>query len=92
MCWNVKHEPGPARLQNLERMPRISQNAPQGQPTQTEQQKLLQDNFMYMGRSLIETGIAWFWPDAKIQNKLDVYDYRCNLKTNRITGVINNGY
>ena len=36
-----------------------------------EQRKLLQDNFLYLGRSFIETGIAWFWSDAKIQNKLD---------------------
>ena len=39
--------------------------------SQAEQQKLLQDNFLYMGRSFIETGIAWFWQDTKIQNEID---------------------
>jgi len=39
--------------------------------SQAEQQKLLQDNFLYMGRSFIETGIAWFWSDVKIQKKID---------------------
>ena len=36
-----------------------------------EQQKLLRDNFLHLGRSLIETGIAWFWSDVKIQKKID---------------------
>lgn len=35
-----------------------------------EQQKLLRDNFVYLGRSLIETGIAWFWSDQKIQSQI----------------------
>ena len=36
-----------------------------------EQQKLLRDNFVYLGRSLIETGIAWFWSDQKIQSQIN---------------------
>jgi lauroyl/myristoyl acyltransferase len=39
--------------------------------SKADQQKLLQDNFMYLGRSFIETGIAWFWSDKKIQSKVD---------------------
>ncbi len=39
--------------------------------SKTEQQQLLQDNFLYLGRSFVETGIAWFWSDKKIQNKVD---------------------
>ena len=35
------------------------------------QQELLQDNFLHLGRSFIETGIAWFWSDKKIQSKVD---------------------
>ena len=38
-----------------------------------EQQELLRDNFLHLGRSFIETGIAWFWSDKKIQSKVD-YD------------------
>ena len=38
-----------------------------------DQQKLLKDNFMYLGRSFIDTGIAWFWSNKKIQRQLD-YD------------------
>ena len=36
-----------------------------------EQQELLRDNFVYLGRSLIETGIAWFWSDRKIQSQIN---------------------
>ena len=39
--------------------------------SKAEQQELLQDNFLHLGRSFIETGIAWFWSDKKIQNKVD---------------------
>ena len=39
--------------------------------SKAEQQKLLHDNFMYLGRSLIETGIAWFWSNKKIQNRVN---------------------
>ena len=39
--------------------------------SKAKQKKLLQDNFLYLGRSFIETGIAWFWPDKKIQSKLN---------------------
>ena len=35
-----------------------------------EQQKLLRDNFLHLGRSLIETGIAWFWSNKKIQSQI----------------------
>ncbi|MDB3950393.1 hypothetical protein N9403_02020 [Gammaproteobacteria bacterium] len=37
----------------------------------TEQQKLLRDNFLYLGRSFIETGIAWFWSNKKILSQID---------------------
>ena len=39
--------------------------------SKAEQQKLLRNNFMHLGRSFIETGVAWFWSDKKIQSKLD---------------------
>ena len=41
--------------------------------SKAEQQELLRDNFLHLGRSFIETGIAWFWSDKKIQTKVD-YD------------------
>ena len=37
----------------------------------TEQEKLLRDNFLYLGRSFIETGIAWFWSNKKIQSQIN---------------------
>ena len=37
----------------------------------TEQQRLLRDNFLHLGRSLIETGIAWFWSNEKIQSQIN---------------------
>jgi lauroyl/myristoyl acyltransferase len=39
--------------------------------SKTEQQQLLQDNLLNLGRSFVETGVAWFWSDKKIQNKVD---------------------
>ena len=39
--------------------------------SKAEQQELLRDNFLHLGRSFIETGIAWFWSDKKIQSKVD---------------------
>jgi lauroyl/myristoyl acyltransferase len=47
--------------------------------SKAEQQKLLQDNFMHLGRSLVETGIAWFWSDKKIQSKVDYEVIGLNL-------------
>ena len=44
-----------------------------------EQQKLLRDNFVYLGRSLIETGIAWFWSDQKIQSQINYEIIGLNL-------------
>jgi len=39
--------------------------------SKAEQQQLLQNNFLHLGRSFVETGVAWFWSDKKIQNKVD---------------------
>ena len=39
--------------------------------SKAEQQNLLRDNFFHLGRSFVETGIAWFWPDKRIQSKVD---------------------
>jgi lauroyl/myristoyl acyltransferase len=39
--------------------------------SKAEQQNLLRDNFFHLGRSFVETGIAWFWSDKRIQSKVD---------------------
>ena len=39
--------------------------------SEADQQILLQNNFTHLGRSFIDTGIAWFWSDKKIQSELD---------------------
>ena len=36
-----------------------------------DQKKILNDNFMLLGKSIIETGIAWFWSDAKIKKLIN---------------------
>jgi lauroyl/myristoyl acyltransferase len=55
--------------------------------SKTEQKKLLVKNFMYLGRSVIETGIAWFWSNEKVQNVIDYeiidLDLLINNKTNK---------
>jgi lauroyl/myristoyl acyltransferase len=39
--------------------------------SKADQQKLLRDNFLHLGRSFMETGIAWFWSDKRINSKVD---------------------
>ncbi len=36
-----------------------------------DQKKILNNNFMLLGKSIIETGIAWFWSDTKIKKLID---------------------
>jgi KDO2-lipid IV(A) palmitoleoyltransferase len=36
-----------------------------------DQKKILNDNFMLLGKSIMETGIAWFWSDAKIKKLIN---------------------
>ena len=36
-----------------------------------DQEKILNNNFMFLGKSIIETGIAWFWSDAKIKKLIN---------------------
>ena len=36
-----------------------------------EQKALLRKNFIYLGVSIIEIGIAWFWSDARIKKMID---------------------
>ena len=36
-----------------------------------DQKKILYNNFTLLGKSIIETGIAWFWSDAKIKKLVD---------------------
>ena len=39
--------------------------------SEDDQKKILNNNFMLLGKSIIETGIAWFWSDAKIKKLID---------------------
>jgi len=39
--------------------------------TPQEQKKLLQQNFKFLGASILQTGSAWFWSDAKIQKHVE---------------------
>lgn len=47
--------------------------------TKIQQKKLLQENFMFLGKSLIETGIAWFWRDEKIEKLINYEIIGLNL-------------
>ena len=50
--------------------------------SKTEHKNLLKKNFMFLGRSIIETGVAWFWSDEKIQNLIDYEIIGLDLLTN----------
>lgn len=39
--------------------------------SEADQKELLAKNFFYLGASLIETGIAWFWSDKRIQDAIN---------------------
>jgi KDO2-lipid IV(A) palmitoleoyltransferase len=38
-------------------------------------QKLIEQNFVSLGMGLIETGMAWFWSDARVKKWFDVEGY-----------------
>jgi len=43
--------------------------------TSQEQQKLIHQNFKFLGASIFQTGSAWFWSDVKIQKHVE-YEIR----------------
>lgn len=42
---------------------------------QSEREKLVENNFVSLGMGLVETGMAWFWPDARVRKWFDVDGY-----------------
>lgn len=42
---------------------------------QAEREKLIEDNFVSLGMGLVETGMAWFWSDARVRKWFDVEGY-----------------
>ncbi|MGL5240097.1 MAG: kdo(2)-lipid IV(A) palmitoleoyltransferase, partial [Kluyvera ascorbata] len=40
-----------------------------------QREKLIEQNFMSLGMGLIETGMAWFWSDARVKKWFDVEGY-----------------
>ena len=47
-----------------------------------DQKKILQRNFMFLGKSVIETGVAWFWSDKKIKKLIDYEIFGLDLLSN----------
>ena len=47
-----------------------------------DQKKILSNNFALLGKSIIETGIAWFWSDAKIKKLIDYEIFGLDLLSN----------
>lgn len=41
----------------------------------TSREAMLEQNFMSLGMGLIETGMAWFWSDARVKKWFDVEGY-----------------
>ena len=37
-----------------------------------QREKIIADNFKSIGMALLETGIAWFWPDERVRKWFDV--------------------
>jgi len=37
-----------------------------------QREKIIEDNFKSIGMALLETGMAWFWPDARVRKWFDV--------------------
>jgi KDO2-lipid IV(A) palmitoleoyltransferase len=40
--------------------------------TPAQREKLIKENFKAIGMALLETGIAWFWPDERVRKWFDV--------------------
>lgn len=40
--------------------------------SEEEKEKLIEDNFVSLGMGLMETGMAWFWPDERLRHWFDV--------------------
>lgn len=40
--------------------------------TTDEREKLVSENFKSIGMALLETGMAWFWPDSRVKKWFDV--------------------
>ena len=47
-----------------------------------DQKEILSNNFALLGKSIIETGIAWFWSDAKIKKLIDYEIFGLDLLSN----------
>ncbi|XNM60375.1 hypothetical protein ACLK1T_21800 [Escherichia coli] len=37
-----------------------------------EREKTIAENFRSLGMALVETGMAWFWPDSRVRKWFDV--------------------
>lgn len=37
-----------------------------------EREKMIAENFRSLGMALVETGMAWFWPDSRVRKWFDV--------------------
>ncbi|WP_192456678.1 kdo(2)-lipid IV(A) palmitoleoyltransferase [Musicola keenii] len=48
-------------------------------------EKLIDENFVSLGMALVETGMAWFWPDRRIRRWFDVQGYSnlCDAQQNK---------
>lgn len=40
--------------------------------TSAQREKMIKENFKAIGMALLETGIAWFWPDERVRKWFDV--------------------
>ncbi len=40
--------------------------------SEQEKEKLIEENFISLGMGLMETGMAWFWPDKRLRRWFDV--------------------
>jgi len=54
----------------------------------TQRRQLIRDNFAAMGRGLLETGMAWWWPQERIEKLLITIDGEENLPPDDGRGTI----
>lgn len=40
--------------------------------SQEQREKMIEENFRSLGMALLETGMAWFWPDRRVRKWFDV--------------------
>jgi lauroyl/myristoyl acyltransferase len=72
VCWGQTGQRFPLFLKRRESIARKNIELCFPQYNAEEREKLIAENFKSIGMALLETGMAWFWPDERVRKWFDV--------------------